>query len=116
IFLGAGNDVFQWDPGDGSDTVEGQGGSDQLVFNGSAANEIFEVSANGGRVRFSRNVGNIVMDCNGIEKIQVFARGGTDNLTVSDLTGTDVVQVDLSLEGIAGSGTGDGQADTVIVN
>ena len=32
--LGAGDDVFQWDPGDGSDTVEGQSGSDTMVFNG----------------------------------------------------------------------------------
>ena len=27
--LGAGDDHFQWDPGDGSDTVEGQGGNDR---------------------------------------------------------------------------------------
>ena len=48
-FLGAGDDVFQWDPGDGSDMVEGQDGTDTMLFNGSAANEIFDVSANGGR-------------------------------------------------------------------
>ena len=42
-FLGAGNDVFQWDPGDGSDTVEGQAGTDTMLFNGSAGDEIFEV-------------------------------------------------------------------------
>jgi Ca2+-binding RTX toxin-like protein len=116
IFLGAGNDVFQWDPGDGSDTVEGQGGTDTMIFNGSNVSDVFEASANGGRLRFTRNIGNVVMDCNGIEKIQVFARGGSDSLTVDDLTGTDVVQLDVSLEGTAGSGTGDGQADTVIVN
>src|SRR6187551_2695246 len=51
--LGAGNDVFQWDPGDGSDTVEGQAETDTMLFNGSAANEIFEASANGGRLRFT---------------------------------------------------------------
>ena len=33
-FLGSGDDVFVWDPGDGSDVVEGQYGSDTLVFNG----------------------------------------------------------------------------------
>ena len=32
--LGAGDDTFQWDPGDGSDTVEGQDGTDTMVFNG----------------------------------------------------------------------------------
>ena len=32
--LGDGNDMFQWDPGDGSDMVEGQAGTDTLLFNG----------------------------------------------------------------------------------
>ena len=35
-FLGAGDDTFQWDPGDGSDTIEGQDGTDTMLFNGSA--------------------------------------------------------------------------------
>ena len=50
-FLGAGNDRFTWNPGDGSDIVEGQDGVDILQFNGSNANENIDVSANGGRVR-----------------------------------------------------------------
>ena len=29
--LGAGNDTFVWNPGDGSDTVEGQAGNDTLA-------------------------------------------------------------------------------------
>ena len=81
-FLGAGNDVFQWDPGDGSDTVEGQDGSDAMLFNGSAGDEIFAASANGGRVSFTRNLGNIVMDLDGVETIDLNALGGTDTLTV----------------------------------
>src|SRR5204863_3986014 len=31
-FLGAGEDTFVWDPGDGSDIVEGQAGADTLIF------------------------------------------------------------------------------------
>ena len=27
VLLGAGDDTFVWNPGDGSDTVEGQGGA-----------------------------------------------------------------------------------------
>ena len=27
--MGAGNDVFQWNPGDGNDTIEGQAGTDE---------------------------------------------------------------------------------------
>ncbi len=48
-FLGAGDDVFQWDPGDGSDGIEGQDGSDTLLFNCSNANEIMALSGNGTR-------------------------------------------------------------------
>src|ERR1700761_5959560 len=33
--LGAGHDTFVWNPGDASDTVEGQSGTDSLDFNGS---------------------------------------------------------------------------------
>ena len=115
-FLGAGDDVFQWDPGDGSDTVEGQDGSDTLLFNGNGANERFDVSANGERVRFTRDVGNIVMDLNDVERIDVNALGGTDTVTVNDLSGTDVTEVKINLAGTLGGTTGDGQADTVIVN
>ena len=114
--LGAGDDVFQWDPGDGSDTVEGQDGADTLLFNGSAANEIFDISANGGRVLFTRNVGNIVMDLNDVETITLNTFGGVDTVTVNDLTGTDVTTVAVNLAGTLGGGAGDGQADTVVVD
>ncbi|WP_280153801.1 calcium-binding protein [Piscinibacter sp. XHJ-5] len=115
-FLGAGNDVFQWDPGDGSDVVEGQDGADTMLFNGSAANEIFEASANGGRVRFTRNVGSIVMDLNDVERIDLNALGGTDTVIVNDMTGTDVTQVNVNLAGTLNGTSGDAAADAVIVN
>jgi Ca2+-binding RTX toxin-like protein len=60
--LGGQDDEFRWDPGDGSDVVEGQDGFDRLLFNGSGVGETMDVSANGGRVRFFRNVANITMD------------------------------------------------------
>jgi Ca2+-binding RTX toxin-like protein len=115
-FLGLGDDTFQWDPGDGGDIVEGQGGLDTLLFNGANVAEHIDISANGSRVRFSRDVANIVMDLNGVETINFAARGGADTIVVNDLTGTDVTQVNLDLAGVAGSGVGDGAADTVIVN
>src|SRR3954454_24092305 len=114
--LGAGDDVFQWDPGDGSDVIEGQDGIDTLVFNGSGANENFDLSANGGRIRFTRDVGNIVMDVNDVETVNVNALGGTDTVTVNDLSGTDITQVNINLFGTIGGTTGDAQADSVIVN
>ena len=114
--LGNGNDTFIWNPGDGSDIVEGEAGTDTLTFNGSNIGENIDISANGGRVRFSRDVGNIVMDLNSVEHIQFNALDGADNIVVNDLTGTGVTQVNLDLSLQAGTGQGDGKSDTVIVN
>jgi Ca2+-binding RTX toxin-like protein len=73
-----------------------------------------DVSAIGGRVLFTRNVANITMDLNDVERIDVEALGGVDNITVGDLSGTDIRQVRLNLA-VAGS-AGDGSADTIVVN
>ena len=59
--LGSGNDVFVWNPGDGSDTVEGQAGFDTLLFNGATVNEHIDISANGSRATFTRDVANITI-------------------------------------------------------
>jgi Ca2+-binding RTX toxin-like protein len=115
-FLGKGDDTFVWNPGDGSDTVEGQAGTDTLLFNGSNVGENIDISANGDRARLFRDVGNVTMDLHGIEHIQLNALGGADTVTVNDLTGTGVTQVAIDLGSPPGSGTGDGQADTVVIN
>ena len=114
-FLGDGDDKFVWNPGDGSDIVEGQAGVDTLWFNGSSANENIDISANGGRARLSRDVGNVVMDLNGVEHIRLGPAGGADSITVNDLTGTDVNQVAIDLSG-ATAASGDGSPDQVIAN
>lgn len=116
VFLGAGDDTFQWDPGDGSDTVEGQDGLDTMIFNGSNTNERIDLLANGSRLRLLRDVGGVTMDVNGVETVNVVPLGGADTLTVNDLSGTGVTGVNLDLASTPGSGTGDAQADTVIVN
>ena len=114
-FLGAGDDRFQWDPGEGSDVVEGQDGDDAMTFNGAAAAERFRTSPNGGRVLFLRDLGNIVMDLDDVEQIDLATLGGADDVIVDDMTGTDLVRQENDLEGVAGAGTGDGAADTVTV-
>jgi hypothetical protein len=58
--MGAGDDVFQWNPGDGSDTVEGQDGTDTMLFFGANIAENIDIAANGARVRFARDVANVV--------------------------------------------------------
>ena len=115
-FLGAGDDRFIWDPGDGSDSIEGQDGNDTMVFNGAAAAEQVTLTANGNRLTFFRNPGNITMDTHGVENVDFNALGGADQVTVNDLTGTDVTSVDVDLANALGGTTGDGQADRVIVN
>jgi Ca2+-binding RTX toxin-like protein len=115
-FMDAGDDVFVWDPGDGSDIVEGQAGADTMAFNGAAAAEQFDLSANGNRLRFFRNVGAITMDTAGVEQVDVPALGGADLVTVNDLIGTDVSAVNVDLAGTLGGGTGDAQPDRVVVN
>jgi hypothetical protein len=72
------------------------------------------VSANGGRVRFTRDIATITMDLNDVEGIVFHALGGADTVTVNDLTGTDTETVDVDLA--ASGGGGDASADTVAVN
>ncbi|WP_395676476.1 hypothetical protein [Inquilinus sp.] len=114
--MGAGDDVFNWSPGDDNDTIEGQAGTDTLDFAGANISENIDISANGGRARFFRDVANVVMDLNDVERIEFHALGGTDHITVNDMTGTDVTRVTVDLEGVRDGGVGDGQADTVILN
>lgn len=96
--------------------VEGQAGTDTLVFNGADVAENMEISANGQRARLSRNVGNVTMDLDGVEHIQLAAKGGADVITVDDLSGTDVKQVAIDLSATPGSGQGDGASYTVNVS
>ena len=112
--LGAGDDTFQWGPGDGNDVVEGQDGTDAIAFNGSNITENMDISANGQRVRFTRDVAAITMDLNDVEFIVAKTLGGSDRLVVDDLSGTDVVNV---VADLAASGGGDdGSPDNVVVN
>jgi Ca2+-binding RTX toxin-like protein len=111
--LGAGDDLFTWNPGDGSDVIEGQAGNDTMLFNGANVAEKVEIASNGTRLRFTRDVANIVMDAAGIENVNFRALGGADVIAVNDLSHTEVTRINLDL-GV--NGAGDGSSDTVIVN
>jgi Ca2+-binding RTX toxin-like protein len=115
VFMGGGNDDFQWNPGNGSDIVDGGSGRDTMVFNGNDLAEQIGVGAAGGHVRFTRDLGGVSMDLDGMEVIQFNAFGGADMVTVDDQTATDLFDFDVNLSGPAGTG-GDGQADLVVVN
>jgi Ca2+-binding RTX toxin-like protein len=115
VLLGAGDDAFQWDPGDGSDTVEGQDGRDTMIFNGANINEKIDLSANGSRLRLTRDIGSVIMDVNAVETVNVNPFGGEDTITVNDLTGVGVDYINLDLAAALGGSVGDGQADKVTV-
>jgi Ca2+-binding RTX toxin-like protein len=117
VFGGDGADVLRWDPGDGNDVVRGgKGGTDALAFNDSGAAATIQLLRNGTRLRVFRNVGNIVLDVDSVERVLLHALGGADTITVGNLKKTDVEHVTLDLEGVVGGGAGDGLADNVVVN
>jgi hypothetical protein len=115
-YLGEGNDTFRWDNGEGSDVIEGQSGTDRMLFNGAAVAEQVTMSANGGRLTFFRVQGNVTMDTDGVEIVEDNVLGGADSVTVNDLTGTDVTQTNLDLAASLDSNAADGVVDNVVVN
>ena len=112
---GADDDTFNWDPGDASDFVEGGAGSDRLLFNGSNIGELIDIIPAGGRVYITRNIAVVVLDLGSTERVDIKTFGGTDAISVGDLssTETDLVRIDLTVFGGVG---GDAAADTVTVN
>ena len=113
-FGGKGDDRLVWNPGDGSDLIEGEEGNDALDFFGANNGEIVDLNANGQRLHFLRNPGSITMDCDGIERVIFHALSGSDQVNVNELTGTQVTNVLVDLSGPPGSG--DLLADTIAVN
>jgi hypothetical protein len=111
-FLHGGNDAFRWDPGDGSDVVEGGGGTDTLDFNGAAGVENMSLSAVGSRSLFVRDAGNIRMDMDDVEVLDLAALGGVDTFTLNDMRGTGFLRADVDL---SVGGNPDGAADVVTV-
>jgi hypothetical protein len=99
VFMGADFDRFSWAPGDGSDTVDGGASSrDSLSFLGSADAETFELAGD----RFTRDVGNIVMDLDSVEIVDAQAGPGADTFRIAD---SSVTELNASLA--PGSGAND---------
>jgi hypothetical protein len=107
-----GDDLFIWFPGDSSDVIEGGAGNDTLQFNASNAQENMSLTANGPRLRLTRDIGSVTLDINAVERVTFAAQGGADTVSFGDLNGTGVKQVAISLAGVNNSG-GDSQADTI---
>ena len=112
--LGNGDDTAAWNPGEGNDTIDGGLGRDTLAFNGSNGDEQMSLSANGPSAVFLRNLGNIRMDLDGVERLDLATFGGVDTVTIGDLSGTDVTTAEIDLA--ATTGAADAKDDTVQVN
>src|SRR4051812_9365446 len=89
---------------------------DTLKFNGANINETIDISASAGRAFVHRDVANITMNTNDVERVEITARGGVDNINVHDLTGSELKQVAIDLGGTPGVPGGDGQADTITID
>jgi len=111
--LGRGNDTALWLPGEGSDVISGGRGSDRLTFIGNGLNEKFALTASGAHAILTRDLGNIVMDTDNVESVDLAALGGADTVHVGDLSGTDVRADNIDL---SSAGASDGQVDVVSVD
>jgi hypothetical protein len=112
--LGGYFDRFTWNPGDGNDVVDGGPSHDSITFNGSDSAEFMSLSADGRRVRVTRDLDSGVADVGDIEELNTSLRAGADTLRVGDLSRTPMELVHANLG--AGFPTGDGALDTIEVN
>ena len=114
VDLGSDNDRFIWNPGDGNDVVDGEGGHNVLFFFGTSDAETLDLSAHGRHLRLSRDVESVVLDLDDMTEINPVVNGGADTITVGDLSATGVDEVNVNLEPNLGTPGGDGQPDRVI--
>jgi Ca2+-binding RTX toxin-like protein len=87
-------DTFVWNPGGSSDTIDGGGGDDQLLFNGSNANETITIRSLGDGFELFRDVANIHMVVSGVENLVLTTLGGTDVVHTAPLVATAQSLVD----------------------
>lgn len=88
IVGGDAGDTFTWFPGDGSDTIDGGLGNDTLRFFGNGTDEIFTIGPAGTGFTLARNVGNVVLDADAVELLDLVTIGGTDVVTTTPLAHT----------------------------
>ena len=121
VRAGGGDDVVRIDESalaftdDVATTIDGEDGFDAVRVAGSAANDRLRVSTKGTRLRVQRDAGCRAIDLGGVEQVDAAVLGGADTVTVDDTSGTELQELDVDLEGTAGSGAGDGRGDRVIL-
>ena len=103
VFAQSGDDRMIWNPGDDTDLNEGGNGTDTIEVNGGGGTEQFTTTANGTRVRFDRlNPAPFAIDIGTSEKLVLNANGGDDQ---SSATGNLAALIQLTVDGGIGNDT-----------
>src|SRR6187549_1729774 len=113
VFGESGNDRMIWNPGDDTDLNEGGDGTDTVEVNGGNGSEVFTTTANGTRVRFDRlDPAPFSIDIGTSEKLNVNANGGDDKFSA---TGNLAALIAITVDGGTGADTilGSNGADTL---
>jgi hypothetical protein len=87
---------------------------DTLALDGTNADDTFDVSAAGDRVKISRGWGREPIELDDVDRLDLLAGDGRDSVTVGDLDATDVFDADIELG--PGDGAEDGEADRLTVD
>ncbi|HKH18094.1 MAG TPA: hypothetical protein VKA57_11255, partial [Solirubrobacteraceae bacterium] len=92
-----------WNPGDDTDLNEGGDGTDTVEVNGGNGAEVFTATANGTRVRFDRvEPAPFAIDIGTSETLTVNADGGDDSFSA---TGNLAALIQITVDGGAGADT-----------
>jgi Ca2+-binding RTX toxin-like protein len=103
VFGESGDDRMIWNPGDDTDLNEGGDGTDTVEVNGGNGAEVFTVTANGTRVRFDRvDPAPFSIDIGTSENLVVNANGGNDSFSA---TGNLAALIKVTVDGGAGDDT-----------
>jgi Ca2+-binding RTX toxin-like protein len=112
LFLGAGNDIVEWNGSAGDDLIEGGSGFDSFLL--SANGYAVTIAANSGRALLTRSDGASI-DMDDVERIQFSAHSMAGSFTVGDLTGAGIQQVALDVGDFSGK-SGNGVVDSIGIN
>lgn len=88
VLGGDGDDVIQWNPGDASDVVDGGPGNDTLLFNGANVSEAIMITTDGPGFDLSRNIGNVTLDVDDVEVLDLRTAAGSDAIQTTPLHDT----------------------------
>ena len=114
VLLDVGDDLFQWKPGDASDEVHGEGGTDTARVTGSKANEDFTIVPGGFGSHVLSNALGANLDLR-MERLELLTLDGADTVVLNDLGVGGFEQIVIDLAATIGGKTADSKIDTVAV-